>query len=297
MRIRPSATRSPPCLDAGRRGFAMIGSHRERIHIRHQERRSFGELTRRVNHMAATATGLIASRRLACDQTMTSSSPGFVETAIRFVAVACVCDWALPAAFPSGRSRPVGLRTLRPVPREGYPPEGPRSPRAARRGEARQGSPAAKRRARHTDIGKRPPPKRRSARPERKPDRTLPARRPRKRTKPHRSAKEKARQSVEGQPLPPVTQFGRNGEDRRQNPRGLSCAFETQGFRVQGREAPAARRAALPPKAASAGGMGAQRPCAGRFRGRRMAEAGRSAERPAKPGVTRRAARFRPRSR
>ena len=30
MRIRLQATRSPPCLDAGRRGFAMIGSHTER---------------------------------------------------------------------------------------------------------------------------------------------------------------------------------------------------------------------------------------------------------------------------
>ena len=59
MRIRLSATRSPPCLDAGSRGFAKLEDPRERFPYSRMsggQRRRFCVLSRRVNYMAANAT-------------------------------------------------------------------------------------------------------------------------------------------------------------------------------------------------------------------------------------------------
>ena len=137
MRIRPSATRSPPCLDAGRRGFAMIGSHRERI--QHQPSRATVVLRRDPSGelQAATATGLIAPGVLCVF--MAGRIPGAGAEKPRSgssrspASVIGHCQRRFRQGDPGQSVPDLTAWTAR-----GMPPEGPRSPRAARRGEARQ---------------------------------------------------------------------------------------------------------------------------------------------------------------
>ena len=130
MRIRLPATRSPPCLDAGRRGFATMRNPRESFPYFSDVRR-----TARVRRRADPSGELHGrdrdgpgrlrhSMRAFC---LTLSGWGFGERATRDVAVALVCDWALPTAFRRKRGWPIGVRISRPGPRKGCPPGGTRS--------------------------------------------------------------------------------------------------------------------------------------------------------------------------
>ena len=205
MRIRLQATRSPPCLDAGRRGFATIGSHR-----RENPHQTSGATVVRGTDpsgelQAATATGLIAPGVLCVFMARRISGAGAEKprsgSSRSPASVIGHCQRRFLQGGPGRSSPDLAARTAR-----GMPPEGPRSPRARQARGSSAGSPVAKRRARNIGIGKRPPLwKRRSVRLGRKPDRTRPA-------------SGRPWQNVEGQSLPSVMQFGQNQEHYRQDP-------------------------------------------------------------------------------
>ena len=194
---------------------------------------------------AATATGLIATRHLMGVHVVTSSSPWSWSARSGPSRSPASVIGHCQRRFRQGDSgRSVPDPAARPA--RGMPPEGPRSPRAARRGEARQ---AARSRS-DAPV----PPASGNDRPGNERNRTAPPRTVRAR----RTCGNRSR---------PSRNAGR-AEDCRQEHGKLSRAFEAQASRSLGAKRARPARAATPPKAAGAGGMGAQRPCAGRFRGR-----------------------------
>ena len=177
---------------------------------------------------AATATEPDRSRRLVRVHGWPHSSRRVGESAIRFVAVASVRDWALPAAFPSGRSRPVGsgpcgqdcardaARRVEITPRPSGAGKLGRQPgREATRPKRRHRetpAPESPKRPVSTETGQDPPRQRQTV-----------AR--------CRGARAPARHAIRAEPKGLPSESGKG-----------SLAFETPAFHVLGREAPAARR-------------------------------------------------------
>ena len=226
MRIRLPATRSPLRVDARRRGFAMIASHRRR------------NTNRRIVRHRILARSLIlrgwqhrtrpdpSSRRELGSRAPGSPPPGQASARRErqrpeATGIAAELPGASASGNWSGEPGPPGVAKI---------------PKAPDRHQPRK-----------LQAGNRQP--------------GLP------------NAGPAANEKIE-----PVGQQPRHGdqenvnrfrmESRENADRGTRRSI-TDASSMSGREAPAARRAALtPPKAASAGSMGAKRPCAGRFRGR-----------------------------
>ena len=130
MRIGLPATRSLPCLDARRCGFAMMGES-ERVFRRFgcpEDSGGFaGDWSRRVSDMAAPATASISSRPVVSSLVWTSLRVGDGEREIGAVAGARVCDWALLTRARLLRGVDTMSGGCGTAPRKGCPPEGTRS--------------------------------------------------------------------------------------------------------------------------------------------------------------------------
>ena len=250
MRIRLPATRSPPCLDAGSRGFAMLGSHSERVATSDVGCGGRAALRTLRDHLR----GLAVSRH-SCTGPSALGASGARRERQRPEAR------GIPARRAEIAPRPPGAGKLGRVarPRSGAP-ETPPS-RNARPGNVEPSEP----------DGNRAGP-----------------------LAPAASDRGKMSKGNHACPSRDSSWTERTGVRKLE---AFHALAKRQRFRSRGAKRPRPARAARPPKAASVGGMGAQRPCAGRFRGAALAEAGRSAKRPAKPGVIRRAARVPPCSR
>ncbi len=184
MRIRLPATRSPPCLDAGRRGFATMVDPRESfpyLRMSGGQRRLYGELIPSGELQGREGDGP-GSRSGGWSVSGTCRFPdaGVEKGRSGAVALALVCDWALPTAFRPKRGWLIGVRNSRPGPRKGCPPEGTRS--AAHAGRHAQ-------RSEHGAAGKAASaagqPGREAMRPERRRDHDQHQARPRPRSHSH----------------------------------------------------------------------------------------------------------------